>query len=150
MNGLTIRRATETDVQAIVDMLADDELGATRESPDDLAPYLRALAEVDANPNQLLVVAERNQRIVGTAQLTFMTGLSHKGMSRAEIEAVRIHADDRGSGLGRILIGWCIGEARARRCGMVQLTSSASRIAAHRFYERLGFSQSHLGFKLTL
>lgn len=150
MSGLTIRQATEDDLDAIVAMLADDELGATRESPDDLMPYRRAFAEVTANPNQLLIVAEWTQRIVGTAQLTFMAGLSHKGMWRADIEAVRIHAEARGSGLGTRLIEWCIQEARGRGCGMVQLTSNASRLAAHRFYERLGFSQSHLGFKLKL
>lgn len=150
MSDPVIRRARESDVPAIVAMLADDVLGAGRESPENLTPYVTAFAEVDANPNQLLVVAERDGRLVGTAQLTFMAGLSHKGMRRAEIEAVRIHADERGSGLGTLLIEWCIGEARDQRCGMVQLASNASRTSARRFYERLGFTASHVGFKLRL
>lgn len=150
MRDIVIRRATAEDVPAIVAMLADDELGATRESPADLTPYERAFMEVDANPNQLLVVADRDRRIVGTAQLTFTPGLSHRGLRRAEIEAVRIHAAERGSGLGTTLIEWCIREARDRGCGMVQCTSNATRLAAHRFYERLGFTPSHVGFKLKL
>jgi GNAT superfamily N-acetyltransferase len=150
MSDLVIRPAIESDVPAIVAMLADDALGATRESLDDLAPYLTAFAEIDAHPHQLLLVAERAGRIVGTAQLTFMPGLSHRGMRRAEIEAVRVHTDERGSGLGTLMIESCISEARHRGCGMVQLTSNASRTSARRFYERLGFTPSHVGFKLKL
>lgn len=145
-----VRRATRDDVQAIVDMLADDVLGVTRESPGDLRPYLDAFAAIDANRHQLLVVADRDGRVVGTAQITFIAGLSHRGMARADIEAVRVHAAERGTGLGTQLIRWCIDEAQRRGCGMVQLTSNASRVDAHRFYRKLGFDQSHAGFKLTL
>lgn len=144
------RATTRDDVAAIVELLADDVLGATRESPDDLVPYHKAFAAIDASPDQLLVVAEREGRVVGTAQITFMAGLSHRGMVRAEIEAVRVASGERGAGLGARLIRWCIEEAGRRGCGMVQLTSNASRSDAHRFYANLGFEQSHLGFKLPL
>jgi GNAT superfamily N-acetyltransferase len=150
MTDVTVRRATASDIPAIVAMLADDPLGATRESPDDLSPYHAAFAEIDANPNQMLVVADRDGEVVGTGQLSFMPGLSHQGMWRAEIEAVRIRSDQRGSGLGSFLIEWFIEAARERGCGMVQLTSHSSRTDAHRFYTRLGFAQSHTGFKLRL
>ncbi len=150
MTDVTIRRATESDIQAIVDMLADDPLGATRETPADLAPYRVAFAAIDANPHQLLLVAERAGEAIGTAQVSFMPGLSHRGMLRADIEAVRIHADARGVGLGSKLIARCIEEARGRGCGMIQLTSNASRTDARRFYERLGFTASHIGFKMSL
>lgn len=150
MADLTFRPATRDDVPAIVALLADDILGATRESPDDLASYLTAFAAIDASPDQMLVVAEREGRVVGTAQITFMAGLSHRGTVRAEIEAVRIHSGERGAGLGARLIRWCIAAAGRRGCGMVQLTSNASRSDAHRFYANLGFEQSHLGFKMNL
>jgi hypothetical protein len=39
MIDVSFRQATIEDVQAIVDMLADDALGATRETPDDLTPH---------------------------------------------------------------------------------------------------------------
>jgi len=146
----TFRRATVEDIPAIVAMLADDPLGAARESPDDLTPYRAAFTAVDANPNQLLVVAERGGEVVGTAQLTFMAGLSHRGMWRAELEAVRVRTGQRGTGLGTRLVEWWIEQARGRGCGMVQLASNASRADAHRFYERLGFTASHTGFKLRI
>ncbi|MFE5588034.1 GNAT family N-acetyltransferase [Kitasatospora sp. NPDC056531] len=147
---LTIRRAGEGDLPAIVAMLADDPLGATRESPDDLTPYRTAFARIDGDPHQHLVVAERAGRVVGTLQLTVVPGLSRAGTTRTIIEAVRIHADERGSGLGTELIQWAVERSRALDADLVQLTSDATRTDAHRFYERLGFVASHIGFKLKL
>src|ERR671925_1160853 len=99
MGDLDIRAAVADDIPAIVGMLADDPLGAQRESPDDLTPYLAALERLSADPNQHLVVAVREGRVVGTLQLTVIPGLSRKGATRSLIEAVRIHADERGGGL---------------------------------------------------
>ncbi|MFF0789888.1 GNAT family N-acetyltransferase [Streptomyces spiralis] len=150
MGDLEIRTAVTDDVPAIVAMLADDPLGAQRESPDDLAPYLAALERLSADPNQHLVVAAREGRVVGTLQLTVIPGLSRRGATRSIIEAVRIHAAERGSGLGTQLIEWAIAESRSQGCQLVQLTSDRTRTDAHRFYERLGFEASHIGFKLLL
>ncbi|MEU8711098.1 MULTISPECIES: GNAT family N-acetyltransferase [unclassified Streptomyces] len=150
MGDLDIRAAVADDVPAIVGMLADDPLGARRESPDDLTPYFSALERLNADPNQRLVVAVREGRVVGTLQLTFIPGLSRRGATRSIIEAVRIHADERGGGLGTRFIEWAIEESRRQGCQLVQLTSDASRTGAHRFYERLGFTGSHVGFKLEL
>ncbi|MEU0879142.1 GNAT family N-acetyltransferase [Lentzea sp. NPDC005914] len=130
-------------------MLADDPLGAKREKPGDPA-YLRAFEVIDADPHQYLAVAESGAEVVGTLQLTFTYGLSRLGMTRATVEAVRVRSDQRGNGLGERLVTWAIDEARARGCGLVQLTTDASRTDAHRFYERLGFTASHVGMKLAL
>ncbi|MFF4382932.1 GNAT family N-acetyltransferase [Kitasatospora sp. NPDC001547] len=147
---LTIRRATPDDLPAIVAMLADDPLGATRESPDDLTPYRTAFARIDGDPHQHLIVADRAGRTVGTLQLTVVPGLSRAGATRTIIEGVRIHADERGSGLGTELIEWAVARSRELGADLVQLTSDATRTDAHRFYERLGFTASHVGFKLKL
>ncbi|WP_030857112.1 GNAT family N-acetyltransferase [Streptomyces sp. NRRL S-37] len=150
MDDLEIRAAVADDVPAIVGMLADDPLGARRESPDDLSPYLTALERLDADPNQHLVVAVREGRVVGTLQLTVVPGLSRRGATRSIIEAVRVHTDERGSGLGSRLVEWAIDVSRREGCQLVQLTSDTTRTDAHRFYERLGFTASHVGFKLPL
>ncbi|MFI1354980.1 GNAT family N-acetyltransferase [Streptomyces sp. NPDC020898] len=150
MGDLDIRPATAADVPAIVGMLADDPLGAQRESPDDLTPYLTALNRLSSDPNQHLVVAVREGQVVGTLQLTIIPGLSRKGATRSIIEGVRVHSDERGSGLGTQLIEWAIDTSRHENCQLVQLTSDATRTDAHRFYERLGFTPSHVGFKLQL
>jgi len=150
MGDLEIRAATRVDIPAIVAMLTDDPLGAQRESPDDLTPYLTALERLSSDPHQHLVVAVREGHVVGTLQLTVIPGLSRRGSTRSIIEGVRIHADERGSGLGTQLIEWAIDESRRQDCQLVQLTSDNTRTDAHRFYERLGFTASHVGFKLQL
>jgi GNAT superfamily N-acetyltransferase len=149
---VVLRRARADDVPSLVGLLADDPLGSTREAAGDpdLAPYLRAFAQIDADAGQLLVAAVIGDEIVGTLQLSFIPGLSRKGALRAQIEAVRVRAGHRGAGLGAALLGWAIDEARRRGCGLVQLTTNKSRGDAHRFYERLGFVASHEGFKLPL
>ncbi|MFC8227584.1 GNAT family N-acetyltransferase [Streptomyces sp. NPDC057287] len=150
MSDLDVRSAALADIPAVVAMLADDPLGAQRESPDDLRPYHAAFRRLADDPNQHLVVAVREDRVVGTLQLTIVPGLSRRGATRSVIEGVRVHADERGSGLGTQLIQWAVDESRRQNCQLVQLTSDVTRTDARRFYERLGFSASHVGFKLTL
>ncbi|MEP7762863.1 GNAT family N-acetyltransferase [Sanguibacter sp. 25GB23B1] len=147
---VAIRRATSADVPAIVRLLADDPLGASRETPHHLAPYEAAFARIDADPQHRLVVAERDGVVVGTLQLTILPGLSRQGATRGLVEAVRVDSSVRGGGLGTELLAWAVEAARESGCTMVQLTTDASRTDAHRFYERLGFVGSHLGFKLVL
>lgn len=146
----TLRRAMVSDLPAVVAMLADDPLGADRESPDQPESYRPAFDRIAADPNQYLLVADAGGRAVGTLQLTFVPGLARRGATRAVIEAVRVYADVRGDGLGTRMIEWAVGEARRQGCVLVQLTSDATRSDAHRFYERLGFEPSHIGFKMAL
>ncbi|EHN78745.1 GNAT family acetyltransferase [Streptomyces sp. NRRL WC-3753] len=150
MGDLEIRPTAAEDIPAVVAMLADDPLGAQRESPGDLGPYMAAFERLRADPNQHLVVAVREGRVIGTLQLTIVPGLSRRGAVRSIVEGVRVHGDERGSGLGTQLIEWAIDESRRQGCHLVQLTSDKTRTDAHRFYERLGFSASHTGFKLQL
>jgi len=147
---VVVRRARESDLPAVVRMLADDRLGATREDEGDLTPYRRGLAAIDADPHQLLVVLDDGGEVVGTLQLTFIPGISHGGAWRAQVEGVRVASDRRGSGLGGRLMEWVAQESRRRGCAVVQLTTNKSRTDAHRFYERLGFVRSHEGYKLSL
>lgn len=146
-----LRTATADDVPGLVALLADDQLGATREDADgDLRPYLDAFSAIDADPAHLLVVAERSEALLGTLQLSFLPGLARGGAWRAQIEAVRVSGEARGRGLGRAMIEWSIAEATRRNCALVQLTTDKRRKDAHRFYERLGFAASHEGMKRLL
>ncbi|ANY10423.1 GNAT family N-acetyltransferase [Pseudonocardia sp. HH130630-07] len=131
-------------------MLADDPLGAGREDPADPAPYRAAFERIDADPSELLLVADSAGTVVGTLQLSLLPGLARRGALRAQIEAVRVAADRRGAGLGETMVRYAADEARRRGAVLVQLTSDRSRTGAHRFYERLGFVASHEGYKLPL
>jgi GNAT superfamily N-acetyltransferase len=151
-SSIRYRLATIDDVPAIVGMLADDTLGATRERLGPPLPqsYYDAFAAIDRDPNIELVVADSGGTAIGTVQITYVPGLSRQGMWRATIEAVRIAATERGKGIGAAMIHEAIARAKARGCGLVQLTSDRSREDAKRFYERLGFTHSHTGMKLSL
>src|SRR5690606_7026445 len=120
---LTLRRARLEDVPAMIALLADDEIGATREAPDDREPYDASFAAIDADANQLLVVGERDGRIIATMQLTFIPGLSRRGGWRAQLEGVRVASAARGDGIGEYLVRWAVDRARERGCAMLQLTS---------------------------
>ena len=152
-SSVVLRQAKADDLPAIVNLIAADQLGATRDgvrTAEDLAAYQRAFRAIDQDPAHMLVVAESGQDIVATMQLSFIPGLARRGALRAQIEAVRVHEAYRGRGLGAAIFTWAIDEARQRDCALVQLTTGKSRSGAHRFYERLGFVASHEGMKLAL
>jgi GNAT superfamily N-acetyltransferase len=151
--AVALREADVDDVPSIVELLAADQLGSARDGADPVegfAPYLRAFEALDADPAHLLLVADGDGRVVATMQLSFIPGVARRGALRAQIEAVRVHDDLRGSGIGGAMIAWAIDEARRRGCALVQLTSDKQRAEAHRFYAALGFTASHEGFKLIL
>lgn len=147
---VVVRAATAADVPAVVALIADDQLGARREDPSDHAAYLRAFAAIDADPAQHLVVLDDAGTVVGTAQLSVIPGLARRGALRGQVEAVRVASTHRGRRLGELLLRWAVEESRRQGCAVVQLTTDKSRVDAHRFYERLGFTASHEGFKLAL
>ncbi|MCW1929369.1 GNAT family N-acetyltransferase [Bhargavaea beijingensis] len=146
------RSAVRADLEGIVGMLADDHLGRTRENPD--LPlersYEEAFLAISQDPNNELIVAERNGNLAGVLQLTFLPSLTYRGSWRAMIEGVRVAASMRGSGVGGGLIRHAIGLAEEKGCRLVQLTTDKGRPDAVRFYESLGFCTTHEGMKLRL
>lgn len=149
---LDFREAQRDDVYAIVRMLADDPLGAQRESLSDPLPdsYLAAFDAMQRDPNNELIVAESDGVVIGVLQLTFIPYLTHRGGWRALVEGVRVSSSARSGGTGGAMMRWAIERARQRGCVMIQLTTDRTRGDALRFYERLGFVASHHGMKLSL
>jgi GNAT superfamily N-acetyltransferase len=149
---MEFRPATEADLPAIVGLLADDELGRGRELASDPLPrdYHDAFAAMTAQAGNRMIVAVVEGSVVGCLQLTVIRGLSRRGMTRAQIEAVRVARGRQGAGIGGALLRHAIELARGEGCRLVQLTTDRSRGDAHRFYERLGFVASHVGMKLAL
>lgn len=137
---------------AIVRLLRDDALGREREVAEGESedPYLRAFDTIDADPRQLLTVAEHDGQVVGTVQLSFIQCMTFRGGERAQLEGVRVDSSLRGGGIGRKMLEWAIEQARERGCHVVQLTTNRKRTEAARFYEALGFRATHEGMKLEL
>ncbi|MGN6694732.1 MAG: GNAT family N-acetyltransferase [Aquihabitans sp.] len=143
------RPATHGDLPAVVALLHDDALGATREHSE-LAPYEAAFTEIEAEANHTVVVGLDGDEVVACLQATALPCLTHGGRRRAQIEGVRVASDHRGGGVGAALVGWAIDWARHQGCGVVQLTTDKERPDALRFYESLGFIATHEGCKLVL
>jgi len=150
--NLLYREAQESDLEALISLLADDQLGSDRENTaTPLDPnYRNAFQSINLDPNNELVVVESGNKIIGMLQLTFIPYLSHQGAWRCLVECVRVHKKFRGQGFGTELLHWAIARAKQKKCFMVQLTSNKQRINALRFYQQLGFTASHEGFKLVL
>ncbi len=147
---ITIRRAGRDDVVAIIAMLADDHLGRARERLEEPLPklYFEAFERVERDPNIELMVVEEAGRVVGCLQLCILPGLSSQGASRGLIEDVRVASDHRSRGIGEQLVRWAVERSRAKGCKVVELLTHHTRVDAQRFYERLGFSRSHVGMTI--
>jgi GNAT superfamily N-acetyltransferase len=152
MTELTFRRAGRADLEAIVDMLVDDYIGAKREdgSRPLNAKYVAAFDAISRDENQFLLVVEEAGEIVGSLQLSFIPGIARLGMWRGQIEGVRVKSSKRGSGLGHQMFDWAIARCREKGCELVQLAMDKTRLDTLRFYESLGFKASHEGLKLDL
>jgi GNAT superfamily N-acetyltransferase len=147
------RYAIASDVPAIVGMLSDDKLGSLREDYRDPLPdkYYQAFEEIERNRAHELVVVENDDgEVIGTMQLTFLQYLTYQGGVRAQIEAVRIRRDQRGSRLGGEMMRWAIERAQEKGAHVIQLTTDKRRPEALAFYQKLGFQATHEGMKLHL
>jgi ribosomal protein S18 acetylase RimI-like enzyme len=149
---MIIRKAIEKDLPSIVKLLANDPLGKKRENYQEPLPvsYRKAFSEINADNNNLLMVVEEKDTIIGILQLTFIPYLTYQGGKRALIESVRIDESYRVKGVGKKLIEWAIAKSREQNCHMVQLTTDKTRPEALEFYRKLGFIDSHEGLKLHL
>jgi GNAT superfamily N-acetyltransferase len=148
---MKFRKATEQDISIIVEMISDDKLGKERENFQVPLPtaYLKAFEKINSDENQELIIVENhNSEVIGTLQLTFIQYLTYQGGVRAQIEAVRIRKDQRGLGIGKEMFQWAIARAKERGAHLLQLTSDKKRPEAIKFYEDLGFKQSHEGMKM--
>jgi len=152
VDRLTFRLARRNDLEAIVALLADDEIARSRSGHVDVptADVVSAFEEIERDPSNELLVGERDTAIVATLQLTYIPGLSRGGMRRAQVEAVRVRADLRGQRIGERLMAAAMDRARARGCALLQLTTDLRRTSAQRFYQRLGFEATHAGMKRML
>ncbi|MDL9979388.1 GNAT family N-acetyltransferase [Microbacterium sp. ASV49] len=157
---LLLRNAEPGDLDAIIELLSDDPISRARgdrASGEDRADYARGLDEITRDPNNTVILAigknagGEEEEIRGMLQLTVIPGLARRGSRRLLIEAVRVRTAQRSQGTGTAMMRWVIDTAApATNSRLIQLTSDSQRADAHRFYARLGFTDSHIGFKLTV
>lgn len=149
---VSIRTARREDVPALISLFADDTLGghADMTDPSALPAYLAAFDWIDASQTNAIYVAEYKDEVVGTFQTVFGRSLSNRGDAHLTVAAVQTRADMRGRGIGEAMMRYAIERGRELGACQVKLTSNLARADAHRFYRRLGFEQSHAGFRIVL
>ncbi|WP_128291393.1 GNAT family N-acetyltransferase [Afifella aestuarii] len=152
MVELVIRRAKRGDLAALIAIFAADDIGGHGDTlhPAALPSYQKAFEELAGSPDECLYVAEQDGEVIGTFQLGFRYSLPDRGALKATLEAVQVRPAERGQGIGGKLVRFAIAEARRKGAHSLSLTSNNARRDAHRFYERLGFQNTHRGYKLFL
>lgn len=147
-----IRDATIDDLPRVVELLQQMSLDGPREDPGPPLPraYIEAFAAIESDPRHRLLVVEAGGIVLGTASFFIVPNISYKGRPHAIVENVVVEAAERGKRLGEGLIRFCIEEARRAGCTRLSLSTDRRRGDAHRFYERLGFKPSHLGYRYPL
>lgn len=152
MSEFLIRRAVAEDLEAIIRLHEEDELGAHGDAwTAQTAPAYRAAFDaISRSAENLLFVAETDGRVVGTFQMTLIPNLTGRGALRVKIESVKVSSGLRSRGIGAAMMAHAESEARQRGAALLELSSNKTRTAAHRFYERIGYAKSHEGFKKKL
>jgi GNAT superfamily N-acetyltransferase len=153
LGGVSVRDAIFDDIPRIVALYRTDELTRKHKSPPaaEVEPgYFAVFDAIAGDPGNRLLVAEAAGVVAGSFQLTYVPDMQPDGRDVAIIENVVVHSALRGRGIGDAMMRWAVEESRRHGCSQVKLTRSRARADAHRFYERLGFEPTHIGFKILL
>ncbi|MES2014469.1 MAG: GNAT family N-acetyltransferase [Patescibacteria group bacterium] len=114
-------------------------------------PRRTSVEEITAivqSPHIVFVVAKDDSRIIGMGALYLNQKI---GKLAGYIEDVIVDATYRGQGLGEKIVQALIASARERHVPSITLTSRPERTAAHRLYEKLGFTKYETNvFRITL
>jgi GNAT superfamily N-acetyltransferase len=145
-----VREAVLADLDAVLALQREDVIREVSEDDVPVAAYRAAFDEITADAHQQLLVGELDGEVVATAQVTWVRRLTYVGGEMGVVESVRVRSDLRGRRLGERLMRHVLDLARQRGAVRVELTTNAQRDAARRFYERLGFTASHVGMKYYL
>jgi predicted N-acetyltransferase YhbS len=101
-------------------------------------------------PGRIILVADRDDEIVGCADLSVVPNLTHDARPWALLENIVVDPSARRGGIGRALLGEAVERAKAAGCYKVQLVSNKRRAEAHAFYGSAGFESSAEGFRLYI
>ena len=132
---LTVRHATATDAGEIARLLT--VLGHPT-TEDEVAARWPSFV---AAGNGALVAAREDGTLGGVATLHHMVVL-HRPRPVGRVTALVVDEGLRGQGVGKALMLAAEAELREAGCGLLEITSTARRVDAHAFYERLGYAKT--------
>jgi GNAT superfamily N-acetyltransferase len=138
--ALVIEEARAEDFPAIADLTAGVYL-AEGFAPAEYVPALRDVAGRAAHAR--LLVARSGDRIVGSVALVLDGHLGEvlEADDEAGFRMLVVDASARGQGVAARLVVECLDRARAAGKRRMVISTDQRMHAAHRLYERLGFSR---------
>lgn len=129
--AISVRPVVESDVDAVADLAA--QLGY------DIEPSLlkTRLSKIRMRPDHRFLVAQLDGRAIGWLHAKLSEYVETDPF--VVIGGLVVDKGHRRRGVGRMLLEHAEAWAREQGCAIVRLWSSAGRVNAHRFYERLGY-----------
>ena len=149
---LVFRKAIKADLPAIIALHETDDIGGHDDAwtLENIPAYEKAMDALLADPSEHLFVAEDQGAVIGSMIATILVKLTGRGRPHMLFRSIQIAPTHRGRGIGTAMLAYAEQESRQWGAVMAELTSNMNRKDAHRFYDRLGYAQSHLGFKKKL
>lgn len=148
MNHTTVRKASCKDIAGILALL--EELGRPKPADSHEINAFKKIVKgyiVDKDKHVLIILV--NDRIVGMVSVIVLPRLNQP-TPELYIPDMVVSQKYRRHGLGKNLMMHCIRFAAKRRCHRIRLESGNARLAAHQFYQNMGFEPSALSFSLSL
>ena len=139
-----IRPAVESDERSVYDLIT-----TLMGFPLDRGAFHEVFARNLHCESVLYYVAESDGVIVGFGSLHIEPQLHHVGLA-GEIQELVVHETVRSRGIGAELVSRLEEGAEKRGCVAIEVTTRKRWVDAQRFYERVGFKQTHVNFTKAL
>jgi ribosomal protein S18 acetylase RimI-like enzyme len=148
MPALTIRAATEQDIPAILNLYREGGIdGGISFTVEEAVAHFALLKRY---PYFKVFLAELNEAIVGTYELAILDNMAKRGQKAGVVEAVAVHPESQGHGVGRAMMLHALEQCRLADCYKMTLSSNLKREGAHSFYDSLGFKRHGYSFQMEL
>ena len=144
--NIIVREAQEADLPDILFLYG--QLGQDDGTVLNLDEARCIFDRLKSYPDYGIHVALADGKIVGTFALLVMDNLAHRGARSAILEDVVVAEGLRGQGVGKKMMAYACALCREKKCYKMALNSNRHRVAAHRFYESLGYERHGYSFAI--
>jgi len=150
--SIVFRNARREDLAAIIGLHEADLLGGHGDvwSDENRPRYEAAFEALLTDDREHIFIAELDGVVIGSMIATLLVELTGRAKPHVLFRSIQIAESHRSQGIGALMMEHAEADARHWGASVAELTSSTKRANAHRFYARLGYIQSHLGFKKRL
>jgi N-acetylglutamate synthase-like GNAT family acetyltransferase len=147
MDDLSIRKAEESDIPSILELLT--ELDLDGDEALSLSEATDLFRRIQTYPDYAIYLAESDGKPVGTYALLFMDKLEHGGIPSGIVDSVAVSCEHQGKGIGKAMMLHAQAQCTLKGAYKLMLSSNMTRKNAHKFYESLGFEKHGYSYKIN-